>query len=95
MRQHGGAAKRFLVTLFVAAGLLAAIGVIIGALSGRDVWRAVMWTFAGGGGVLIVANVAGSGFDRPLADPRSGSAFGGIIRDATTLPGGSSLAYSS
>jgi hypothetical protein len=87
MRQHGEVAKRFLLTLLVSAGLLAVIGVIIGALSGRDVWRTVMWTFAVGGGVLIVANIAGSGSDRPLADPRSGSAFGGTIRDATTSAG--------
>jgi hypothetical protein len=75
------------LTLLVTAVALAALGAIIAALSGRDAWRSILWTFIIGGGVLVVLNVVGSGADRPLADYRTGFAFGVSVQDATTSAG--------
>jgi hypothetical protein len=84
MRQRREAARRFMLTLLAFAGVLLVAGAIIAGLAGRDTWRTMMWALVIGGGVLVVVNVAGSGSSRPLADPRSGLAFGSSVRDATT-----------
>jgi len=87
VRGHGRTVKRFVLTLLVFAVALAALGAVIAALSGRDVWRSMMLTLIIGGGVLVVVNVVGSGSARPLADPRTGFAVGGTVQDATTSAG--------
>ena len=87
MRQHGRTVKRFVLTLAVSAVALAALGAIVAALSGRDASRSIMWTFIIGGGVLVVLNVVGSGAARPVADYRTGFAFGASVQDATTSAG--------
>jgi hypothetical protein len=79
-----GTARRFGITLLVAAAALAVIGAIVGGLSGRDVWRSVMWALAIGGGVLVVVNVAGSGSNRTITDPRTGFGVTASVQDATT-----------
>ena len=84
MSQHARTAKRFALTLLGSVFVLGALGATIAALTGRDVWRSMMWTLIIGGGVLIVLNVAGSGSGRALADPRTGFALGGTVHDAAT-----------
>ena len=83
------ATKRFLVVLVASAAVLVALGAVVAALAGKDVWPTMMWALIIGGGVLVVVNVVGSGSDRALADPRTGFALGLSARDATTS--GSSL----
>ena len=79
--------KRFLLTLLLSAVALAAVGAIIAAVSGHDLWRGVMWAFVVGGGVLVVVNVAGSGPGRPTVDPHTGFGSAASIQDAATSAG--------
>jgi hypothetical protein len=76
--------KHVVVTLLIAVVVLAAAGAIIAALAGRDTWRTIAWTFLIGGGIIVVVNVAGSGSDRPVADPHTGFALRLSAPDAAT-----------
>lgn len=87
MGRRRAVAKHFLVALLGAAVALAAIGAIFAALTGRQAWHSIAWTFIIGGGVLCVLNVAGSGSGQSPADPRTGTGFGGVAPDASP-PGG-------
>jgi hypothetical protein len=79
--------KRFVRTLFGSAVALAAVGAIFSALTGRGAWHSITWTFIVGGAVLIVMNAAGSGSGQSLADSRTGTVFGAVVRDASSSAG--------
>lgn len=68
-------------------GVLAGIGAIFAALTGRQAWHSIRWTFIIAGSVLCVLNVAASGSGRAMAEPRTGTSFGGVVPDASRRAG--------
>lgn len=87
MSRRGATVKRFVLTLIGSMVALAAIGAIFAALTDRGTWHSIAWSFIVGGAVLIVLNIAGSGTGQSLADPRTGTSFGGVVRDASVPAG--------
>jgi hypothetical protein len=94
MSRRVATVKRFVLRLFASIAVLAVIGAIFAALTGRGAWHSITWTYVIGGAVLVVVNVAGAGSGRALADPRTGTWFGGSVVPDASSPGGFLLGLS-
>jgi hypothetical protein len=95
MERRRAAVRWFVVALLGSTAVLAVIGAIFAALSGRQLWHSIAWAVFGGGIALVVLSAA-SGPSGPRGDPRTGWVFAACDPDSSPSGGwlvvGSALA---